>query len=73
MTRKYSDGEHDDADRLPLLAREAAQANKLGTETVNLRMQNEWLRVQLDNPWRIEDYRARPIAPRTDRYSSAAA
>jgi hypothetical protein len=73
MIREWSDGTHDDSDRPAALRRELAQASDLGSEIVDLRMQNEWLRLQLDCPWRIENYRARPIATRTDRYSTAAA
>lgn len=59
MTRQWSDGAHDDEERLAALDREWAQANKIGSEIADLRVCNEWLRLQLAGPWRIDNYRAR--------------
>lgn len=72
-TRQWSDGRHADAERLAALHSESAQASALGVEIINLRLRNEWLRLQLAYPWRIENYRPRPRPPETGRYSSEAA
>lgn len=59
MMRQWSDGLHDDATREFELKREREHADRLGTEIVNLRMQNEFLELQMVAPWRIEDYTPR--------------
>jgi hypothetical protein len=62
MTRQYSDGPHDDADRPAIAAREYEQREALCREARDLRQVNEWLRLQIECPWRIENYRPRTVS-----------
>lgn len=54
--------------------RTLAFANAVGIARGDLQMQNDWLRAQLEKPWRIENYReACKTQPGTRRAVGAAA
>jgi hypothetical protein len=57
MIRQWSDGPHDDSTREFELKREFEQRSGMGTAAADLKLQNDWLRLQLiEGPWRIENY-----------------
>jgi hypothetical protein len=72
MTRSWSDGTHDDFTRAVSLALETAQAATLGARIADLRLQNEWLRLQILCPWRVENYLPPRRGTRATRYEAAA-
>ena len=55
--RMWSDGWHEDATRENELRRELEHEVKLCTEKQSLVMVNDWLAVQAEKPWKVEDYK----------------